>query len=128
MNGLRLSQFGFRIFSSRPDISERVIYEVVNLSSTLGRAALVSLHGVHFERIYPTDFMSVLESRWQEYDSIFMQSQTQEQPFAHFQICGAVSAHCGPKDPIKSVLLAKDYLLQLNEIKEEAIRRRILSQ
>src|ERR1700690_716819 len=81
------TQFGFRIFSSHPEISERILHLMVNLSNTLGQAMLNLKYGVHFERSFGVNFIDLLQSRWQEYDSIFIQRRTEQDAFASFQIC-----------------------------------------
>ena len=122
-----VTQLGFRIASSHPEISERILGQTVNLTDTWGRVSLVAKHGVRFERLFPSDFMDILESRWQQYDSIFIQRRTEQNFVASFQICSAVASHCGVNDPLISMMLEPHYLSQLMEIKEDAIKRRILS-
>jgi len=44
------TQFGFRMFSPNEEISEKVIYEIVNQSNTLGKGCFVELKGLILKR------------------------------------------------------------------------------
>jgi hypothetical protein len=79
-----VTNLGFRVFTSRKEVAERVTYEVVNLSNTLGRAVLAMEYGVEFEKISNVDYMTLLDSRWQHYDAVLLANQTDESPFADF--------------------------------------------
>jgi hypothetical protein len=122
-----VTQFGFRIFSSYPQISEDIINRTIMLTSTLGRAMLAQAYGIRFESLFSSDFIELLDSRWNEYDSVIARHQSEQ----HY-IGDAVANHCSFNNPIIQQMslivpltIAADYALQLKEIESEAIQRRI---
>lgn len=54
------THFGFEIFSSNKNISERITYELWNLADTLGR---VVLKGKYTAVLSPTEALSLIESQ-----------------------------------------------------------------
>ncbi|PYI92408.1 MAG: hypothetical protein DME97_08740 [Verrucomicrobia bacterium] len=120
-----VTNLGFRVFTSRKEVAERVTYELVNLSNTLGRAVLASEYGVEFDKISNVDYMTLLDSRWQHYDSVLLANQTDESPFADFAIAGSVLQLCRCiGDPISQMSVASGYLIQLARIRQVATARR----
>ena len=106
------TQFGFRMFSTHPELSVSIMHETVNLlANTLVRAMLAAEYNVKFEQLYADDFTSLLHSRWQHYDGIFRESRTEKDRLAAFRICAASTEHCSARDPVKAMLLTADYLI-----------------
>lgn len=120
-----VTNLGFRVFTSRKEVADRVTYELVNLSNTLGRAVLAMEYGVEFDKISNVDYIILLDSRWQHYDSVLLANQTDESPFADSAIAGAVLQLCrSVGDPISQMSVASGYLIQLAQIREVATTRR----
>jgi hypothetical protein len=116
------THFGFQIFSSSKDISEKVTYELWNLAATFG---LVALKGKY--RIEIPDYSLIADSRWQEYDDVYLRNRSSEDPFSAIELGFRAAAFCEIEDPGRITLLATSFLIQLGEIKDEAIRLRILA-
>jgi hypothetical protein len=116
------THFGFQIFSSSKDISEKVTYELWNLASTLGQVVLEGKYRIKF-----ADYSSIADSRWQEYDDVYLRNRNSEEPFPAIELGFRAAAFCEIEDPGKIALLATSFLIQLGEIKDEAIRLRILA-
>jgi len=121
-----LTQFGFHIFSAYPNISKEITYQVVNLANTLGRASLALGCNIHFEKLYSVELIKVLQSRWQEYDALAKEYRSITDLLEPGPISRAVTIHCGSDDVLEAFNLGLDYLFLLNEIKDEAIARRMV--
>jgi hypothetical protein len=58
------TQFGFRMFSTHPELSVSIMHETVNLiANTLVRAMLAAKYNVKFEQLYADNLTSLLHSR-----------------------------------------------------------------
>jgi len=64
------AQFGYRVFSSDPEVSEKLIGETVNASKYVGLAMFRELHGFDVESVLGMDFISLIEDRWRDYDVV----------------------------------------------------------
>lgn len=120
------TQFGFRIFSSHENVSEKIIYEVVNLGNTLGKGTLLILEGIDIEKTLNNEFISLLESRWQEYDKVVI-CYRNEVAIPTRQIISKVCDQCNIKDPMKFVWLCIDFLSHMEQIKKESLSLGILA-
>jgi hypothetical protein len=110
------TQWGFRLFSPNKEIGDKVIYEVWNHGEFLGRIMMEAKY-----KITVPD-ASTVESRWQEYDEVFMRETTQEKPIPALQLATKAASLCGAPEIRPIYLLSMDLLSHVNEIKEEAIK------
>lgn len=115
------TQLGFRLFSSKPAVSEEIITQVFN-QGKLGAAMFSKLENIDIQKILNKDYVTLMDERWQEYDRIFISQKSPEAPISTRQICGRVSDLCGVKDPIKFVWLTTDFVDHLAKIKIEAMQ------
>lgn len=115
------TQFGYRIFSNNQVASERILTETVSLTSYIGKDTFAKIHGFSIEESLGDEYMNLLESRWQEYDLIYIRNKDIE-PYklAAPQLAGKLSEFLGINDPIIIMLLEAQYSLQLLELKERA--------
>ena len=119
------TQFGFRIFNSHQHLVDSILYQIVNQANVLGIEAFRMAHGFSPEEALGDDFMSLLESRWQEYDRE-VELVAGERRIPALEIASKTLEHCSVVDPIKTYNLSLDLLAQLNQIKQEAIQLRLL--
>lgn len=64
------AQFGFRVFASDSGKGDKLLSEVVNSSQYVGLAAFELVHGFSIESELGNDYMSLVEDRWGQYDSV----------------------------------------------------------
>lgn len=119
------TQFGFRMFSTQPDISEEIIGQVWN-QGKLGIGMLNQLENVDIEKEFQLDYFELMENRWQELDRVFIANNSNEIPIPTRQICSQVMNFCGIKNPFKYMWLCTDFVNQLDKIKHEAINTGLL--
>ncbi len=120
------TQFGFRLFSSKPLISEKIIESIVAQGKQLGIRMLNELEQVDIEKETSMRYIDLIDSRWQEYDNMFIENKSSELPIPTRQICGKLEDFCEIKDPAKFVWICNDFILHLNNIKEDAIQTGLL--
>ena len=114
------AQFGYRIFSSNPAASEKLLGETVNASKYLGLAAFQFAHGYSVELELGADYISLIQDRWQSYDHVIV--ATRPKPgIPTWEIAACLTDRLGVADPLVMFGLAKDFLLQLELIKRTAI-------
>ncbi len=116
------TQFGYRLFSSNHEISEKIIDLTFNLGK-MGIGMLKLLDSVDLEKEFSNDYQAIFDERWQQYDKIFIDFRDSEPPIPTWRICGGLMKFCNINDPIKYTWICEDFLLQLNEIKSEAIEK-----
>lgn len=116
-------QFGYRIFSTSPELSEKIIYECVNLYRTLGQGMFEIKNRVNIESELNGDFMELLDQRWQEYDSVVVQEK-QEGAIPTRALVGKVLDRMDGNYAF--VGLCFDFISQVNHIKELSIRYGLL--
>lgn len=110
-----VTQLGFRLANPKREFSDGVIYEVVNLCSTLGRGLVLDFKGIKIEEIFDNNFISILNERWQDYDDVFLKHQgNPEESF--WAISKRVCELCAISEPEKQKWLCEDFTLQLREI------------
>ena len=115
------TQLGFRIFSSKPDISERIIGEIFN-QGKLGKKLLAQLEHVDIEKETGEEYIDLVDNRWQIYDAEFINNKTDENPIPTLQICSKLSDFCNINDPLKLALISIDFFKHLDKIKDDAIK------
>ena len=121
-----VTQLGFRIFCSYPEITDRILYKVIEISIINGPGSLLLMHDVQIDRCIAGDYATVLQVRWHRYEDVFRGRQSREDQLASFPVCASVIAACGPPDPLHTMTLAASYLMQINAVKEMAISNRLL--
>lgn len=119
------TQFGFRLFSSQPEVSEEIIGEVY-YQGKLGKELLNQLEQVDIEFETNREYDNLINSRWQEYDSVFIKNKNSENPIPTRQICGKLTDFCDLRDPMKLIWISTDFIKQLDSIKHEAIKTGLL--
>lgn len=112
------TQFGFRMFSPNGEVSEKVIYEIVNLSNTLGKGMLQAIEEFDIEEILGGTFMGLLQERWQEYDFAFVNNR-KEGYIPVKEICFKVCDFCEVEDVAKLLWITQDFLTHFELIKSE---------
>lgn len=113
------AQFGYRIFSTNQEASEKLIGETVNSSKYLGLALFEKVHGFSVERELGSDFISLIEDRWQHYD-IIVSTLPQVDRLPTTEIINVLMQRIGVTDPRVTFKLARDFLTQLDLIKRTA--------
>jgi|SRR5690625_2977130 len=120
------TQLGFRLFSSQPQISEKIIESIVAQGKQLGKGMLNMMEQVDIEQETNMQYMDLIDSRWQEYDKVFIAHKSSELPIPTRQICGKLEVFCEIKDPAKFTWICTDFISHLNKIKEDAIEKGLL--
>tara|TARA_Y100001958_G_C21187591_1_gene516334 strand:- start:764 stop:1312 length:549 start_codon:yes stop_codon:yes gene_type:complete len=113
------AQFGFRIFSSQPVISEKIIEIIYNE----GKLQMESIHKdeeVDIESELNKKYDDLIDSRWQEYDKVITENDSDSLPT--MKLCGKLLDFSGGSDAGKLYLMSTDFLSHLNQIKQEAIK------
>lgn len=119
------TQFGFRVFSSQPVISEIIIGEVFN-QGKLGKGILNKIEQVNIEVETNLEYEDLIESRWHEYDKVFIDNKNSETQIPTRQICEKLTEFCKIKDPEKFIWICIDFVKQLETIKQEALKSGLL--
>ena len=119
------TQLGFRIFSSQPMLSEKIIGEVFN-QGKLGKGILNQLEQVNIETETNRKYVDLVDSRWQDYDKVLIANKNSEMLMPARQICGKLTEFCDVHHPIKFYLICKDFIKHLDNIKQEALKSGLL--
>jgi hypothetical protein len=119
------AQFGYRIFSSDPDASEKLIRETVNASKYLGLGMFEQVHGFSVENELGTDFISLIEDRWRDYD-VVVSAMPRADRFPTMEIIAVLTKRIDIADPEVTYKLSMDVLVQLDLIKRTAMEIGIL--
>jgi hypothetical protein len=119
------AQFGYRIFSSNPAASEKLIGETVNSSKHFGLVAFQIAHGFSLETELGGDYISLLQDRWQGYDHVIV--STRPQPgLPTLEIVACLTDRLDMADPLVTYALSMDFLRQLDLIKRTALEIGVL--
>lgn len=113
------TQFGYRIFSSDMNVSEKLIGETVNSTKYLGLAVFQEIHGFSVEEVLGMDYISLIEDRWRIYDLIVATHTGESIPT--MEIIAELTNVLGVTDPTITYQLTSDFLGQLEQIKRNAI-------
>jgi|GEM_PF-1979948 len=119
------TQLGFRLFSSKPDISEKILESIIAQGKQLGIGMLNMLEQVDIESEINMSYMDIIDSRWQDYDKLLIANKSKDLPIPTKQICGQLTEFCNIQDPAKFVWICTDFIAHLNQIKETAIEKEL---
>ncbi len=119
------AQFGYRIYSSDPGTSEKLIGETVNASKYLGLGTFQQVHGISVENELGSDFISLIEDRWRDYD-IVISTMPKADRLPTMEIVAVVTKRLDVADPEVTHKLSTDFLVQLELVKRTAIEIGIL--
>jgi hypothetical protein len=119
------AQLGYRLFSTDPRASERLIAETVNATKYLGLGVFETVHGFSIESTLGSDFISLIEDRWRNYDDVLIESQ-KIKPFPTVNIIAALSRRLDLIDPCATYSLSIHFLAQMELVKRTAIELGIL--
>lgn len=114
------TQFGYRIFSSDKDASEKLIGETINSTKQLGLGLFQEVHGFSIEDTLGEDYMTLLEDRWQKYDLIVSTRKGGDIPT--MELITELTRRIGVSDPTVTYKMSFDFLEQLDLIKKTAIK------
>ena len=120
------AQFGYRIFSSNPEVSEKLIGETVNSSKYLGLGIFQEVHGFSVENVLGSDFISLIEERWRGYD-VIVSTMPSNDRLPTMEIIAALTQYLGISDPIVTFKLSTDFLAQLDFVKRTAMEIGLLA-
>jgi hypothetical protein len=122
------TQFGFRIFSSKPQVSEEIIGQVFQQGKMLGIGILEETQGINLEKELNGKYVDIVDEKWQEYDALFIKNKNSEPQIPTRQICGQLTENCDIQDPTKFTWLCTNFLEHLDNIKKEALDSGLLSE
>ena len=114
------AQYGYRIFSSDPYASEKLIGETVNASNYLGLGMFQEVHGFGIESELGSDFISLIEKRWRDYD-VVVSTMPKADRLPTMEIITVLTKYLDIADPLVTFKLSMDFLVQLDFIKRTAI-------
>ena len=120
------AQFGYRIFSSNREASERLIGETVNAAKHLGLGMFQQVHGFSVEEELGAEFISLVEDRWCHYDVVVSTMPLAANSLPTMEIVGVLAHRLGIADPKVTYALSIDFLLQLDLVKRTAMEIGIL--
>jgi len=120
------TQFGYRVFSSDAEASERLIGETVNSSQYLGLGMFEHLHGFAVEGELGADFILLIEDRWGDYDDVVVSIQPEADRLPTIEIMTALTKRLDIADVEVTYKLSIDFLAQLDFIKRTAMEIGIL--
>lgn len=113
------TQFGFRIFSAKPEVSEQLITQTVTYTMHVGQKLFYEKHNINIEECLGNSYMNLLDSRWQSYDLIFVNNKNGDN-FAAPQITWQLMKHLNINDVIVSMMLEGMFSIHLLAVKERA--------
>ena len=113
------AQFGYRMFSTNPEASEKLIGETVNASKYLGLGIFREVHGFSVESELGSDFLTLIEDRWYDYDHVIV--TTPKAGIQTMEIVSVLTKRLDVSDPVVTYRLSIDFLSQLDVIKRTAI-------
>lgn len=108
--------WAFRLLSPNREIGEKITYQAWNESGTLGRIVMEAKYNITIPD------SSVVESRWQAYDEVYLRDRTPEKPIPDLALGSKAAWFCRIHDPTGIILLTTQFLAHFVEIKEETIR------
>jgi hypothetical protein len=119
------AQFGYRIFSSNPEASEKLIGETVNASKHLGLGVFQQAHGFSVEAELGSDLLSLIEDRWRDYD-VVVSTMPKADRLPTMEIVRVLTNRLDVTDPAVTYKLSMDFLFQLDLIKRTAMEIGVL--
>ncbi len=119
------AQFGYRIFSSDAEASEKLIGETVNASKYLGLGMFQQVHGFAVEIELESDFISLIEERWRDYD-VVVSTMPNADRLPTMEIITVLTNRLDVAEPEVTCRLSMDFLVQMDLIKRTAMEIGIL--
>jgi len=120
------AQFGYRVFSSNPTASEKLIGETINASKYLGLVAFQQVHGFSLESELGAEFIDLVEDRWRDYD-VVVSTMPKADRLPTMEIVGVLANRLSVADPVVTYGLSMDFLRQLDLIKRTAMEIGVLA-
>jgi hypothetical protein len=118
------TQFGYRVFCSDKNASEKLIGETVNSTKYLGLGMFRKVHGFSVEDTLGADYMSLVEDRWRNYDLVVSTHTGGGIPT--MELMAELTRRLGVADAAVTYQLSIDFLGQLDQIKKTAIELGVL--
>lgn len=97
-----------------------IIGQVLN-QGKLGKVMLKNFEKVDIETETNSEYVDLVDGRWQEYDKVFIMNKNPNTPMPTLQICSKLIDFCEIQDPIKLTWICADFIKHLDSIKHEAI-------
>ena len=119
------AQFGYRIFSSDVDVSEKLVGETVNASKYVGLGMFQHVHGFAIETELGSDFISLIEDRWRGYD-VVVSTMPKADRLPTMEIITVLTNRLDVADPEVTYRLSVEFLVQMDWIKRTAMELGIL--
>lgn len=113
------AQYGYRIFSSNTDASEKLIGEVVNSTHYLGLGIFQQTHGFAIETTLDADYLTLVDDRWRDYDLVV--STWTGQGIPTMGLMTVLTERLGIADAFVTYPLSINFLTQLDFIKRTAL-------
>lgn len=113
------TQYGYRIFSSNKDVSEKIIDLVVNSSEFLGLPIFKDREGISVEEELGDKYINIIEERWRKYDLLVIKHSEGLAPPTRM-IIGELTTYAGVKDLNVFMALSLDFIEHLKEIQKDA--------
>ena len=120
------AQFGYRIFSSSPAASEKLIGETVNSCKYLGLGVFREIHGFSIEETLGQAFIDLIEDRWLSYDLCVTEASGAEK-VPTLELIAVLTDRLNVADPTVTYKLSFDFGAQLEAIKATAIELGVLT-
>jgi len=114
------TQFSFRFFISKLDISEEIVAQVF-IQGRFGKELLYELEDVDIEMETQIKYRELIDNRWQMYNRVFVKNQSLEMPLPTRQICNQLTEICNIQDVMKSFWICQDFLEHFGNVKQEAL-------
>lgn len=115
------TQLGYRLYSTKPADSETLLNEVVNSTKSIGQQIFSRKHGFSIEETLGSDYISLVNSRWQAYDITFIGNKIGSD-IPTPQIIGRLLKFININDPVVSMMLEASFLSQMMSLKSKAIQ------
>jgi hypothetical protein len=121
------AQFGYSVFSVNRMASEKIIGETVNACKYLGLGAFRIFHGFSIEAELGSDFISLIEDRWKEYD-LLVSTMPKLDRIPTLELISSLCKRLDINDGFVTYSLSLEFLTQLDFIKRTAMELGLLTQ
>jgi hypothetical protein len=115
------TQLGYRIYSRDTARSDNLSNDVVTFTMTVGQQMFISKHGFSIEMELGSDYLSLVNSRWQAYDKTLIENKIGGDIPAS-QIIGNLNMFMGINDTMVSVFMEMDFLGHMVAVKNKSIQ------
>lgn len=113
-------QFFYRIFSTNPEMSEKILAECMYLYQFFGHVLVNGMHNISIERELNSDIGTLIDNRWQNYDSIFIKNRSKE-GFPTSALIGDLTTRMSVLNTEISMNLSVEFMKHMQTIKSLAI-------